>query len=94
MNATQRPNVFGATLTRRQFVKTGGALSWASAWWDANCSKGTASGRDRKNSLDASLSTFMVRNSRRQHHPDAHGQGATSGSPPRTPPTGRSSPRS
>ena len=70
-----RINVHGATLTRRQFVKTGGALivgfSLAGrSLWDktAEAAAGTEFARRHAGEL-------VVRDSRRQHDPHAHGQG-------------------
>src|SRR5580704_6608355 len=50
-------NVLGATLTRRQFVKTGGALVVGFSLVGRELFEGTAHAATAKNSLDASLST-------------------------------------
>ena len=64
--AKSSDDVFGATLTRRQFVKTGGALPWASAWL-ARSSEGRYRRRRRcsKNSLDPTLPSSWI-----EIHPD------------------------
>jgi CO/xanthine dehydrogenase Mo-binding subunit len=50
-------NVLGATLTRRQFVKTGGVLVVGFGLVGRELFEGTAHAATAKNSLDASLST-------------------------------------
>src|ERR1700683_2603082 len=58
-------NVFGATLTRRQLVKTGGALLVGFGIAGAAVPKKTVKTRSAKNSLDPALSSSWI-----EIHPD------------------------
>ena len=87
-------NVFGAALSRRNFVKAGGALFVTFGVLATDGIKNVAQAAPTRNSLDADAPRILDRNSSRQHHPDPHRQKRLRSEHRPSPPTAKSSPKS